>query len=62
LVDRHVSGSNPHSVIGERLAAGGNANPFYAPGARSWPYLLRVACWFLIVLIAGVVSFERREL
>ena len=28
----------------------------------SWPYLLWVACWFLIVLIAAVASFERREL
>jgi hypothetical protein len=49
-------------VIGEHLAEGGNANPFYAQAAPSWPYLLWVACWFLIVLTAGVASFERREL
>jgi hypothetical protein len=52
----------PPSLIGERLAEGGNGNPFYAQAAPSWPYLLWVACWFLIVLIAGVASFERREL
>jgi ABC-type transport system involved in multi-copper enzyme maturation permease subunit len=52
----------PPSVIGERLVAGGNQNPFYATGAPSWPYLLWVACWFLIVLVAAVASFERREL
>jgi ABC-type transport system involved in multi-copper enzyme maturation permease subunit len=38
------------------------AGPFYAQAAPSWPYLLWVACWFLIVLIAGVVSFDRREM
>ena len=31
-------------------------------GAPSWPYLLWVACWFLIVLVAAVASLERREL
>ncbi len=41
---------------------GRQGNPFYAPGAPSWPYLAWVACWFLIVLIAAVASFERREL
>ena len=52
----------PPSVIAEHLAEGGKANPFYAQGRPSWPYLLWVACWFLIVLIAGVASLERREL
>ncbi len=52
----------PPSIIGDRLAQGGNANPFYAQGAPSSPYLLWVVCWFFIVLIAGVTSFERREL
>jgi hypothetical protein len=43
-------------------AFNGRADPFFAQGAPSWPYLLWVGCWFLIVLIAGMVSFERREL
>jgi hypothetical protein len=32
------------------------------PRRTSWPYLVRVACWFLIVLAVGEVSFDRREL
>ena len=52
----------PPSLIAQHLAEGGGQNPFFAQGAPSWPYLLWVACWFLIVLIAAVASFERREL
>jgi hypothetical protein len=37
-------------------------NPFYAQGAPSWPYLLWVACWWGLVLLAALTSFERREL
>jgi ABC-type transport system involved in multi-copper enzyme maturation permease subunit len=51
----------PATLTDARLIEGG-AGPFYAQAAPSWPYLLWVGCWFLIVLIAGVVSFERREL
>jgi ABC-type transport system involved in multi-copper enzyme maturation permease subunit len=51
----------PSSLIAQQLADGKN-NPFYSQGAPSWAYLLWVACWFLIVLIAAVASFERREL
>jgi ABC-type transport system involved in multi-copper enzyme maturation permease subunit len=52
----------PPSLIAEHLAEGGRQNPFYAQAAPSWAYLMWVACWFLIVLIAAVASFERREL
>jgi ABC-type transport system involved in multi-copper enzyme maturation permease subunit len=52
----------PPSLIADHVAEGGQQNPFYAQGAPSWPYLVWVACWFLIVLIAAVASFERREL
>jgi hypothetical protein len=52
----------PPSLIAQHLAEGGQRDPFYAQGAPSWAYLLWVACWFLIVLIAAVASFERREL
>jgi ABC-type transport system involved in multi-copper enzyme maturation permease subunit len=48
------------SLIADAGAREGN--PFYAQGAPSWAYLLWVVCWFLIVLIAAVASFERREL
>lgn len=44
------------------IAEDSRQNPFYAQGAPAWPYLLWVFCWFLIVLIAAVASFERREL
>jgi ABC-type transport system involved in multi-copper enzyme maturation permease subunit len=52
----------PSSLIAEHLAEGGQGDPFYAQGAPPWPYLLWVACWFLIVLLAAVAGFERREL
>jgi len=52
----------PRSLIAQELAEGRQGDPFYAQGAPSWPYLLWVACWFLIVLIGAVASFERREL
>lgn len=52
----------PGSLIAQRLGEGGRDNPFFAQGAPAWPYLLWVACWVLIALIAAVASFERREL
>ncbi|MGA2925271.1 MAG: ABC transporter permease subunit [Solirubrobacteraceae bacterium] len=52
----------PPSLIAQHLAEGGQGDPFYAQGAPSWPYLVWVACWLLIVLTAAVASLERREL
>ncbi len=52
----------PPSLIAEQVSGGRQGNPFYAQGAPSWPYLLWVACWLLIVLTVAVASFERREL
>jgi ABC-type transport system involved in multi-copper enzyme maturation permease subunit len=52
----------PQSLIVQHLAEGGRGDPFYAQGAPTWPYLLWVVCWFLIVLAAAVTSFARREL
>ena len=52
----------PRSLIAQRLAGTGRANPFLALGAPSWAYLLWVVCWFVIVLLCAVASFERREL
>jgi ABC-type transport system involved in multi-copper enzyme maturation permease subunit len=51
----------PSALTSGRVFGPGDG-PFYAQTAPSWLYLLWVACWFLIVLIAGVVSLERREL
>lgn len=51
----------PPALTSGRLIDGGDG-PFSAQAAPSWPYLLWVACWFLIVLIAGMASFQRREL
>jgi len=51
----------PSALTSGSLTEAG-AGPFYAQAAPSWPYLLWVACWFLIVLTAGLVSFERREM
>lgn len=52
----------PPSLITQHLAEGGRGDPFFAQGAPSAAYLLWVACWFGIALIAAVASFERREL
>ena len=52
----------PPSLIAQHLDEGGRGDPFYAQGAPSSSYLLWVMCWFLLVLIAAIVSFERREL
>ncbi len=52
----------PASLIAQHISDGGQRDPFSAQGAPAWPYLLWVACWFLLVLTAAVASFERREL
>jgi len=52
----------PRSLILQQFGEGGRGDPFLSQGAPSWPYLLWVACWFLIVLTAAVASFQRREL
>ncbi|MGI8715381.1 MAG: ABC transporter permease subunit [Solirubrobacteraceae bacterium] len=52
----------PASLIAKQLNNAGRGDQFYAQGAPSVAYLLWVTCWFLIVLIAAIASFERREL
>ena len=53
----------PSSFIGQRLGPGGEGgNPFFAVTPPSWQYLLWTGVWFLLVLTAGLVSFDRREL
>jgi len=53
----------PQSFVVQRLTnshdSGGN--PFFAQSPPAWGYLVWVGVWFLAVLVAGIVSFDRRE-
>ncbi len=53
----------PASFLAERLArsAGPRNDPFFAKAPPSAGYLAWVGVWFVLVLAAGLVSFERRE-
>jgi ABC-type transport system involved in multi-copper enzyme maturation permease subunit len=54
----------PSTFISERASevAGSGGNPFVALTPPSWPYVAWAAIWFLAVLGASLLSFERREL
>lgn len=53
----------PQSFVAQRLSNSPDAgNPFFAQVPPTWTYLIWVGVWFLAVLGAGIVSFERREL
>jgi ABC-type transport system involved in multi-copper enzyme maturation permease subunit len=54
----------PSSFLAQRLtqSSAARGDPFFASAAPSWAYLTWAAIWFLLVLLAGLVSFERREL
>jgi ABC-2 type transport system permease protein len=53
----------PQSFVVQSLTNAGNkGNPFFAQSPPTWTYLVWVGVWFLAVLAAGIVSFERREL
>ncbi|HEY5361469.1 MAG TPA: ABC transporter permease [Streptosporangiaceae bacterium] len=54
----------PSSFVAQGLteSAGVRGGPFFAATGPSWPYLTWAGIWFLLVLTAGLVSFERREL
>ena len=51
----------PVALLDEHLTRG-TGDPFIAQHPPSWPYLLWVVGWFLVVLGLGAVSFQRREL
>ncbi len=53
----------PASLLGERLgqSAGPRGDPFFAAAPPSAVYLAWVCVWILLVLGAGLLSFERRE-
>lgn len=52
----------PSSLIDQHLFEGRGGDPFFAFAPPSWSYLLWVVCWFLVILAAGMVSLNRREL
>lgn len=49
------------SVISLQLSNGHETNPFFVTSGPTGIYLLWVAVWFVVVLGAGVVSFQGRE-
>jgi ABC-type transport system involved in multi-copper enzyme maturation permease subunit len=51
----------PSSYIAQQFSEV-QGNPFSALAAPSWPYLAWAGLWFLLVLAAALISFERREL
>lgn len=52
----------PASFIGRQIDNGTRADPFYAANAPSVAYLTWAAVWLVVILLAGLASFERREL
>jgi hypothetical protein len=54
----------PSSFITREFAQAPDAqgNPFFASAPPSWAYLIWAGIWLLLVLVLGLVSFERREL
>jgi ABC-type transport system involved in multi-copper enzyme maturation permease subunit len=54
----------PSSFVTQQLAGApvATGDPFLALSAPPWPYLAWAGIWLLLVLVLGVVSFERREL
>ena len=54
----------PSWWVGQQLSVAPEAqgDPFLARSAPTWPYLAWAGIWLLLVLVLGLVSFERREL
>lgn len=54
----------PSSFISRALGESSQAqgNPFFAAAAPPWTYLTWAGIWLVLVLVLGLVSFERREL
>ena len=55
----------PPAYVVQQLAGGGGpggADPFFVSAAPSWPYLTWAGIWLILILLAGLTSFERREL
>jgi ABC-type transport system involved in multi-copper enzyme maturation permease subunit len=53
----------PPQYVVQQLADGGQGgDPFFTSAAPSWQYLAWAVIWLVLILLAGVTSFERREL
>jgi len=52
----------PTSIMSQRLAPGSTGDPFFAPAAPTWQYLTWAVVWAVLILLASLLSFERREL
>jgi ABC-type transport system involved in multi-copper enzyme maturation permease subunit len=53
----------PSSFVVQQLTGSGSrGDPFFASAPPPWTYLTWTGIWFLLVLLAGLASFERREL
>jgi len=54
----------PSSFVTQQLAASpvGQGDPFLALAAPPWQYLAWTAVWLVLILVLGLVSFDRREL
>jgi ABC-type transport system involved in multi-copper enzyme maturation permease subunit len=54
----------PSSFLAQQLAESpiGQGDPFLAVAGPAWPYLTWAGIWLVLVLMLGLVSFERREL
>ena len=52
----------PSAYLLRQLSEGGEQDPFFSAAAPAWPYLTWTGIWFVVVLVLGVVSFQRREL
>ena len=54
----------PSSFITQQLGQAPEAqgDPFFAGAPPSWAYLTWAGIWLLLVLVLGLVSFQRREL
>jgi len=54
----------PPSFLAQQLAESpvAQGDPFLSVAGPAWPYLAWTAIWLVLVLVLGLVSFERREL
>jgi ABC-type transport system involved in multi-copper enzyme maturation permease subunit len=52
----------PDYVVRQLADGNGGGDPFFTAVAPSWQYLAWAGIWLILILLAGLTSFERREL
>ena len=52
----------PDYVVRQLADGSGGGDPFFVAAAPSWQYLAWAGIWLILILLAGLTSFERREL